>query len=297
MKIIQSFWTKPIYQEKNHGDKDRLFGGWPSQKAHLCSWILSCLTLKKFYEKVELITDERGKRLLVDLLGLPYTNVIVALDQFNGMHPDLWAIGKIFAYSIQDQPFIHVDSDVYIGKKFENRLENAQLIAQNIDVNIELYKRVLAEIICEKFFFPSFITDNPHIFEKPLAVNAGILGGKNIAFFSTYTAEAFNFLKKNLDKISQVHIPSLNIIFEQFLFFYLAEGLSLPISTLFEPLAPENPSPVLQIWAAPERAKYVHIVSSAKQNSYNCRSMEYWVRKEFPEYFYRLSAYTELLEV
>ncbi len=78
------------------------------------SWTLSCLNLRKFYENVELVTDEVGYRYLIEKLKLPYSSVRVELDCINTYPSSLWAIGKLYTYGIQNEPFIHVDGDVYI---------------------------------------------------------------------------------------------------------------------------------------------------------------------------------------
>ncbi len=106
MKIIQSFWSKPSYKKKNVKLHDRNNGGWTDKKYNYFSWALSCLQFRKYYDDVELITDEIGYNILIEKLKLPYTKVDVCLDKINHYHEDLWALGKIYAYSIQNTPFI-----------------------------------------------------------------------------------------------------------------------------------------------------------------------------------------------
>ena len=113
MKIIQSYWSKP-YRRVNNG----FYGGWYSKIFHYMSCAISCLKLSEFYP-VELVTDKKGKRLLIDKLGLPYTSASDDLEYID--YPeDLWAAGKIVAYSKQNEPFIIVISiaeiESHIGK-------------------------------------------------------------------------------------------------------------------------------------------------------------------------------------
>ena len=132
MKIIHSYWSKPaLYTGK--GVKEKTFGGWPSKKYEYMSWALSCLSFKKFYPNIELITDAYGKKTLVDELQLPYTSVKIELDVLNKYPTQLWALGKLHAYSLQEEPFIHVDNDIFIWRKFDDEIENAHLIAQHVD--------------------------------------------------------------------------------------------------------------------------------------------------------------------
>src|SRR5260370_31176140 len=77
-----------------------------------------------------LITDAHGKRLLVDQLGLSFTEVSTELDRLKDVSIDWWAIGKLVAYSLQDRPFLHIDSDVFLWKPLPAHLESAPVIAQ-----------------------------------------------------------------------------------------------------------------------------------------------------------------------
>ena len=51
--------------------------------------------------------------MLVDRLKLPYKEVHVVYDDL-AVLPHHWAIAKIKTYTLQEEPFIHVDGDIYI---------------------------------------------------------------------------------------------------------------------------------------------------------------------------------------
>jgi len=114
MEIIQSFWTKPLLEVKNNSFSLKSNAGWYNCHLNFISWTYSCLTLIKHYKNLTLYTDKFGKIILIDLLNLPYTNVEVKLDVLKNYNSDLWALGKLYTYSIQNKPFIHVDADIYI---------------------------------------------------------------------------------------------------------------------------------------------------------------------------------------
>ena len=118
MKIVQSFWS---------GNKDCLKEGygWLNPIYHYASWILSCNQLRKYYDDVILITDRAGYDVLINKLHLPYTDVIVCLDELlSKYNSNLWALAKIKAYSILDEPFIHVDGDVFVWDRFDSRVSS-----------------------------------------------------------------------------------------------------------------------------------------------------------------------------
>ena len=88
--------------------------GWVAPEYHLMGWALSCLQLHKLYSHITLFANSQAARLLVDTLQLPYTEINLAHDQLTLLHPDLWALPKIYTYSLQDQPFLHIDGDVFL---------------------------------------------------------------------------------------------------------------------------------------------------------------------------------------
>jgi hypothetical protein len=67
MKIVQTLWTLPSLSDKSSKNilQNRLKGGWINQRYNYFSIAYSCLTLKKFYNKIELITDDFGEDLLI----------------------------------------------------------------------------------------------------------------------------------------------------------------------------------------------------------------------------------------
>ncbi len=78
MKIVHSYWSKPNLIQKKASQN---LGGWTHRAFNYMSWALSCLKFKEFYPNIELVTDQKGKELLIDRLGLPYTSVkVVSID-------------------------------------------------------------------------------------------------------------------------------------------------------------------------------------------------------------------------
>src|SRR5258708_18545788 len=113
MKIVQSYWSKPVLERGQRRGEDRKRGGWIDIKFHYMSWALSCLSFQKFYPEIQLVTDTFGKSILIDRIGLPYTLFRTDLDHLMDNNTDLWAIAKLHTYLLQTEPFLHVDNDVF----------------------------------------------------------------------------------------------------------------------------------------------------------------------------------------
>ncbi len=109
-------------------------------------WALSCLQWQKIYNKVTLYADDIAAKLLIDTLRLPNTTVICELGKLNSCHPSLWALPKIYAYSKQESPFLHVDGDVFIWHRFNETLLQGGLIAQNKQVSTDCYEGVMSSL-------------------------------------------------------------------------------------------------------------------------------------------------------
>ncbi len=89
------------------------------------------LSINRFYKNMEWVADEVDTEILIDKLDLPYTSVKFLPNKFNDFNVGLWAFPKIYAYGIQNEPFIHVDNDVFISEKLSSEIEGAELIVQN----------------------------------------------------------------------------------------------------------------------------------------------------------------------
>jgi len=279
MKIIQSLWSKPL--SKN--------GGWNEKIFYYMSWTLSCLKLKEFYKPIELYTDEKGKELLIDILQLPYDKVHVVLDELNEFSPQLWALGKVYTYSLQKEPFLHVDGDIFIWSKFPERIENAQLIAQHKEENYEYHKLSVQKLTADGFYFKKEL--NPQKETEINEVNAGLLGGNNIDFFTKYTKAVFDFVKNNKTQIKLLEgmgITYVNTIFEQYFFYKLAQNNKIDIEYLFTNKISQYFSEFVKFASLPYINTYIHTIAFYKKVFSVGANVAHLLWYEYPDYYYRI---------
>ena len=290
MKIVQSLWSKP--GEKKEA-KDFSFSnrcGWPAKKHNYLSWTLSCLQFRKFYDEVELVTDAAGYELLVNKLQLPYTSVKVALDVLNDYHEGLYAIGKIYTYSLQDRPFIHADGDIYIWERFGERLETAPLICQNIEHGVDYsrwYMTTFWEVV-QNF------ESHPIVLDKCIArndcitaANTGIVGGSDLGFFKDFAREATDFVDRNTAHIPKISVNLFNQIFEQFLFYALAEDRGQKL-TYFNPKFVRFWNDIADFTRVPSKTKYIHAMGIFKSSRFTVDGLEDYLRNHYPDFYYNL---------
>lgn len=219
MRIVQTFWS-------GGGNPLGKAYGWPLPEYNLISWTLSCLSLRRFYNDVELYTDREGYELLIVKLKLPYTRVHVVYDE-KLCRPMYWAYAKIRTYSLQTEPFLHVDGDVYISKPFSDAMLHAPLVAQNREIGTVYYRKMIDDALqIPGFTFPKELEES--ICEDSVSsYNMGVFGGTDLEFIQSYCKKATDFVKRNrLDDINAVRQREVdcNILFEQVLFAILADN-------------------------------------------------------------------------
>lgn len=125
MKIIQSF---ALFDEGNprlHYDINK-----NKELLNFYSFLLSYLTLNKYYGKVTMYCNEKAQNSLIKYI--PYDEVKI-VENRNSMK--FWSYYKVDIMKRMRQDFIHVDSDVFIFddlfSEFINN-ENLDIIIQNI---------------------------------------------------------------------------------------------------------------------------------------------------------------------
>jgi len=224
----------------------------------LMSWSLSILQLRKFYKKIELYTDRQGKELFADILKLPYTDIIEVLDDVNQYDAGLWAIGKIYTYQQQDKPFLHLDGDILIWDQLNKGTNHSDLICLHPEDNSSsqyFYRRRMSKIVADFKYVPTYMVDTSNV----SAINAGMIGGRDLGFFREYTDEAFKFVDKNRECFALHNVEGINTIFEQLIFSSLCRNQNLTPNFYLQESAK-----LYSFADAPSKSKIVHARSDKR---------------------------------
>jgi hypothetical protein len=285
VKIIQSFWSKPFLHKKESNWEGRKTGGWRDPYYYYMSCALSCLLLNRHYKEVELVTDKYGKKVLMDLMRLPYSSTTCVLDSLNDYPEDLWSIGKIYAYSIQTEPFIHFDNDVFVWSAFSDQILSGRLISQSKEVNFRYDIEILRDMFERFEYLPEDILDFPPE-RGVVSCNAGVFGGNDLVFFNEYTRTAFNFIHANRSNLHAVNLGLSNLIFEQYLFACMARKRQVPISYVLPDIT--DYKLLKDFVSVPHKRKYVHMIGHFKTEISSEHWLEERLRLEFPEHYYRI---------
>ena len=123
MRAVWSFWSEPFRRGEG--------SGWLTPYHAYLAWVLSVECARRHYPDTMLVTDDAGAELLVNRLGLKFTRVSLELNRLRARDPDWWALGKLYAYRLQTEPFIHIDGDAFLWKPLPPELESAPVFAQS----------------------------------------------------------------------------------------------------------------------------------------------------------------------
>ena len=195
---------------------------WLNVDFYLSTIVLSVLQTKKLYKDstIEFIGD-RASIELFNKLNLPFDVIKDDLETIKSYPKDFWALGKIKAYQLQTENFIHLDTDVILRKKLDD-FDN--LLFQNKEENslmnswfTNMYSNQIKVINTNGYKVKSWGKAN-------YAVNSGIYGCKNLEFNVDYTTQVFDFIINNKNLLLQQHnVKEYAIVFEQYLFACLIE--------------------------------------------------------------------------
>lgn len=277
MRIIQTLWLAP----KNDNAINSKCG-WLSPEYHWMSWVLCFSQLHKFYSQIELYTNKAGKEVLIDILKLPYSKVHLVFDDL-AIPESLWVYYKIYTYSLQKEPFLHVDGDVFIYKKLPQKLLNSPLISQNQEINFTFYQKTLDLIRTLDIDLPIILKDTL----PELTYNAGIFGGHDIAFFQEYSQLVLDFISKNFDFLQRIPQSNCAMLLEQGIFSVLVAKHSKVVTCVLDKPISDITYPELTELHETKAGKwYFHLMNETKRNRFYLKLLSCKLRQEYAQSYY-----------
>lgn len=143
------------------------------------------MSLNETFGNVTLYTDSEGARMLVDTLKLPYTEVKIVYDGFDCLTCH-WALAKVKTYSMQTEPFLHIDGGIYLANPLSSHMLDARLIALNRETATEYYRKLVRQFLAvekiklQPYFRSALETENI------LSYNLGFCGGSDTVFWVSF---------------------------------------------------------------------------------------------------------------
>ncbi len=274
---------------------------WLESRHHLLSWVLSLETAKRHFKTTALVTDTAGAALLVEGLGLRFDEVSTQLEGLADAAVDWWALGKLITYGSQSEPFIHVDSDVYLWSPLPDRILTAPVLGQNSVVFVpgsSYYEpEVLERALANDGWLPEEWLEIRKLGTPTLgAVCCGIIGGTDIEFLTHYAALASKLVNYdgNQRLLKQLRDRAEHmVLIEQFFLWACLEYHGRNPSSRFRDIRIEYLFPTEECaYRGTAASAYTHLIGPAKRNQLIVNRLENRVRKQFPHLAARVDQLT-----
>ncbi|GAB3710759.1 hypothetical protein GCM10027598_16420 [Amycolatopsis oliviviridis] len=276
-RAVWSFWSVPY--RRQHGRH------WPSDFFHTLSWILSFRLASRLFPTTALVTDDWGHELLVERLRLPFDDVSLSLNELAAQDPSWWALGKLHAYREQDEPFLHIDNDVFLWPGFPAEGLSGEVVAQNpehaplSDAGYYRPSAVTAAIRSTGGFLPEEFSG----YTGEAALCTGIVGGTAIPLLRRYADLGIRMVESAGNQAAWRRLAPLedyNLVVEQYLLGALCWGSGV---TDVQCVFGSQHDTFREDVAIAQR--FTHLIASAKTDLHYMRLLAQRVKNHYPADF------------
>jgi len=255
------------------------------------SYFLSALLIKKLGYKIELYCDENT----ADVYSLiPYDKIHVIDFDNDGISSKFWMWGKIKTHILQNEPYIHIDGDVFMFR---------DIIGHNIDN--ENYKVVVQQQEDENVMGDDF----PKVYEKSKnpftdlqsikinwnkynlnAYNCGVIGFNDMNIKNEYVNSVKKILyeisnRKNFDENRKKYAGMFLIAEQSLLYYILNENNIQPFEIIpYNEIIKRN----YDWFSIASEIGYCHMWAYTKYRDNVINAIKNKIIKYFPQYKDRL---------
>jgi hypothetical protein len=300
MKAVWSFWTKPYSLTGR--------GRWYSDFHHWLAWGLSLYAARRFYPETCLITDDAGARVLIDELQLPFEQVTTELNRIHDQDPEWWALGKLEAYRLQAEPFVHLDPDVFLWKPLAIELETADIFTQNplpVIPGVTFHQPAeLEEVLGHPStgWLPKEWVWYRRQQSNQRAECCGVVGGTRYDFISDYANSVLRLVNdpRNSDSFRTSSRKAAHMfLIEEYILTACLEYHRRRRRSPFYGIEIRHMFPTLEDAYNPEyttHSGFSHLAGPAKKDSRLARGLEKRVRHDLPRFYERCLDYRQSSE-
>jgi len=269
---VQTFWLKEV---------DDSWQFWRSKQNLMVSCSLSYYLLKKHFKTVNLVCNEFGKDFMTKELGLQFDQIDIIPFEETELNEFVWSIFKLYSYSIQNKPFVHIDTDFFMFQKPPKEYLEAEVFAQNIEINHPIYDTIRTKAIALGLKLPEHIIAS----QKPaVALNVGIVGGHNLKFFKEFYILAKKILEENSTLLER-HAEELYFFYlflEQHILFEALNKQEIEIRTLIKPSFKVAYDHITSFKSGENKRPFVHLMGNFKENPESIHLMHQELKNLWP---------------
>jgi hypothetical protein len=266
-KIVYSYWSTPLKSRWSNLLQD--YSPEYQEEVVFNCLLLSVLQAKKWGFRVELVTDVYGEN---KLNKIPFDRISTELE-FLPDSSNSWVQGKLLAIALQNEPFIHLDWDVFLLKnEVVDVLKNFKedLLVQSVDGD-ELFinnYRTLLYRLAQDMDYTQYHIPGLHKLHKK-GFNCGVMGFNNM----TLKNEFVNNFTRCLQKTESDFVEDMSLVIEQGLLYSLVESKGYTYQTI---LGLDKPSA--------DEIGYTHLIYLSKYSQKNQDKIKEKIKSEFPDY-------------
>ena len=266
----------------------------------LAAWIFSLEKARCHFTRTKLHTDDHGARLLVDGLGLEFSQIELTLNALNGCDTNFWSKGKLLSYLMETEPFVHLDYDVFLLRGLPERLLHAPVFAQSLEPFTlwggSGYRPHVIESLIEGVqdgWMPKEWRWYSHSGEQQAGVCCGIFGGNQLDFIHHYARTALQILDSRGNRKAFAVAPMslrkwIIIHVEQYLLSAMLNYYRSQDRITFSNLGMEHLLDYRSLNEDVEREGYIHLIGQSKIKPNVIKRLEARVRDEYPNLWERL---------
>jgi hypothetical protein len=130
-------------------------------------------------------------------------------ERLNFIPHQIWSVGKLFSILNVNEPFIHMDYDIFLFKNFDKNFLNNEVLYYHNEFHLD-------SLLKEYQSFFQFQPVNTKFFISR-SYNCGLLGGKNFKILQRICEEIINFIVDNQEVIRKKLDSKKNLSFASFL--------------------------------------------------------------------------------
>jgi hypothetical protein len=276
-KFIYTFWTKPFILNQ-------------TLYKNIIFLLLSIELIKKQSRNIVIYTDEYGKLILKKF----FNDIEINIDILKNVdfHTDRWSIPKLLVMNEQNEPFCHIDHDVFLWEEISER--NCDVLTQSLENENQKnhnFSKFYKEI------FMNFISNNRYvdaILIKHLENND--YAGYNCGFLDFYNLES---CKKWTEYAIKLHNNYFNnfrhvdcVFIEQFTLYAIVKHFNFKVEELFPTIHYDN-TDKFEI-KNDNNIKFTHLMGS-KNNDNVLHNVEQKLQEYNPFLFLKLKDNKNLL--
>lgn len=253
-------------------------------------FLLSFLTLKKYYGHVTMYCDQNAYDTLIKYI--PYDEVIIKENPYK-TDSALWSVYKVFILNQMKEPFIHVDTDVFIfDPVFDEFIANDthDVLVQDILRGIynpisdfyEDNKQILTDF--------SLVKDN-YVDGFFSCGSVGIKDPTNVLKYSFVNEQIKMLAQNDMFKYTRTSKSKVAAIIEEYSFYLFSYVHNLNVYSILDI------EKAIQLGGlrAGEDEKYTHMWFRSKYIEEYVDLIKNKVRKEFPDYSELVSTIDDLI--